>query len=272
MISTEKYRVKFLIILMLLVFMRFGISQNSEIINIEKITSDTISLDKPVWNATGETLLLTGKNNKGLYTLNLTNRELSCINKDIKISGVPLWLKNNVIVSFEKNKPLLINDFKTSALTTSDTILKINIKNQSVDLFFFSENLEKPITTKRGLYYNPILSPDKSQAIIHLKSEMYLLKTDGSGELIRLGTGIASSWSPDSKTFFYFLDESSDGHRINNSEIYMMDIVEKNPIKITDTPDIMEMWPSVSPDGKQIAFSNCETGEIFIGELKTVSE
>ncbi|MCI5056015.1 MAG: DPP IV N-terminal domain-containing protein [Flavobacteriales bacterium] len=91
---------------------------------------------------------------------------------------------------------------------------------------------------------------------------------DGSGLIKSLTDGIATSWFPDGKKVLFFLDESLDGHGVSNSDIFIVDVETNEITNLTNTPDVLEMYPSLSPNGKQITYTNSETGVLIIADLK----
>lgn len=144
----------------------------------------------------------------------------------------------------------------------TDPIIFLNPKTLQVEKTTFDGKAKTTITNDGGQYYNPLLSPDKQKLIIQEGSKMYLLFLEDRRK-IEIGNGIASCWSPDSKNLYYFLDESKDGHEITGSEIYRYNTEKNTSTAITKTPDIAEMWPSISSDGKFLFCTDDLTGQIL---------
>jgi Tol biopolymer transport system component len=241
-------------------------AQTFRLENYKEICCDSLYATKPVWNANGANLLLTGANNRGLYLLTLEEQSLSCLDPKIKIKAKPVWLKNGQIIYLKGNTIGMLDQFKYAGACSEDTFLFVNTRRQKIEATATNTSAWE-ITPEKALYYNPLISPDRKLAVIHLQSEMYLYSTDGSGFIRNLGTGLASTWSPDSKYVFYFLDESSNGHTISNSELFVISSDGQFKQKLTETENFYEMWPAISPDGKKLAFSDEKTGKIFIANL-----
>lgn len=151
---------------------------------------------------------------------------------------------------------------------SSDPIVTMNNETFKVEAHSISDRSPVLVTTDNGNFYRPIVSPDRTRVLVHRGAEMLVYATDGSGLIANLGIGIGGSWSPDGEKVLSFLDESSDGHHMTGSELYVTDVATQEQIKITNTPDIFEMWPDWSNDGNQIAYSDGHTGEIFVAEIK----
>ena len=101
--------------------------------------------------------------------------------------------------------------------------------------------------------------------------EIYVMDTDG-GNLRRLTNhpdiDSLPSWSPDGKRIVF--TSKRDGHvdarhGFATYEIYVMDADGRNPHNLTNHPE-EDLYPSWSPDGKQIAFTSERDGnfEIYV--------
>jgi Tol biopolymer transport system component len=110
---------------------------------------------------------------------------------------------------------------------------------------------------------NVNLSPDGNKIAFEvLGGNMYVINYDGTG-LTDIGKGYRPMWSPDSKSLVYMLTED-DGHAFTASELFIVNADGSGRKQITSTPDKIEMNPSFSPDGKNIAFDEVTEGAIYI--------
>lgn len=161
-------------------------------------------------------------------------------------------------------------NFFTAATTKSpkDPIITMNNETFKVMAHSEADNRKVLVTTDQGNFYRPILSPDRTKVLVHRGAEMLIYAVDGSGLITNLGIGIGGSWSPDGTKILSFLDESSDGHHMTDSELYITDIATLKQTNITNTPHVFEMWPDWSNDGKRIAYSDGHTGEIMVAEIQ----
>jgi Tol biopolymer transport system component len=267
------YRSKVRLILVFVIVLNFDAQpQSLNIENIHELFSDSIKFTKPVWGSDGNSLLLMGESNRGLYTYDIKTQNLNCIANDIKIKSKPVWLKTGEIIYLKGNNYERVNRFKSAGSPSTDTILTIDTKCHKINAVSLSDNKTWEITPEKAFYYNPLISPNQKFAIVHLKSEMYLYATDGSGLIKHLGTGLAGCWSSDSKFIFCFIDESYDGHNTTNSDIFVLEIDSIKIQKLTTSTEMFEMWPAVSPDGSKMVFKDEKTGKIFISDLKITGE
>jgi TolB protein len=97
------------------------------------------------------------------------------------------------------------------------------------------------------------------------KNHLWLMDLDsaGKGSNARRLTADSEaenypSWSPDSRHIIYQRD-------MNGSAIYMIDLEQKHPIRLSPTPGF-DVTPSWSPDGKKIIFSRLD-GPMAPGQI-----
>lgn len=109
-------------------------------------------------------------------------------------------------------------------------------------------------------------SPDSSQLIVSADISLYLVSLS-TREVTTLTTGdliwYQPSWFPDGKKIICI------GQNGWQSEVYSIDVSSKETRKITDTKDMAESSPAVSPDGTQIVFAGERNRkyDLYIKEL-----
>lgn len=244
----------------------------------------------PKWSPDGNNILFTTIGFKGLYIINLNEK-----NEIITLNTLPgagynaEWSEDSKNV-FYRHKTT-IAESKSFIEVKSIHILNKEIKNQpninpngiasnysanansapivytnTKTLLIEAQTLDKSkkwiVTNNPGQYYQAILSPDKTKVLVHKDGEMFVYAIDGSGLISSLGKGTANSWSSDCKQILFFIVED-DGHKITGSDLYLCNSDGSGRWRLTNTPDAFEMFPSWSPDNKKIAFSDDKTGIIY---------
>jgi Tol biopolymer transport system component len=288
-----------LIILLCFFTMSLVKAQNS-LTNIQKVTGDGEHYSKPQWSPDGSKLMFTTEHNQGVYVLSLDQRKLTTVTTLPFVGYNATWHSDGKsIVVQEKKKSDMDNssyfqtkrlEITTGKLLATDKIAEKQIVfgkrstavgkvirvqpvevyiNADLQLMAIQDGKETRITQDDGQYYNPLISPDGSKVAVHKGSNVYVFSLLNPGtKPVDLGTGIASSWMPDGQSILAFMDETVDGHTISNSELHQLFLNgSKNKAQLTNTRNVIEMWPSVSPDGKRIAFSDEKSGDIFIANL-----
>lgn len=109
---------------------------------------------------------------------------------------------------------------------------------------------------------NPTVSPDGDRIAFEMMGgNLFVVNTDGSG-LVDLGLGNRPSWSPDGQ-WIVFMRTKDDGHAFTESDLYAIRGDGTGLVRLTATPDRLEMNPDWSPDGSAIAFDDITDGIIY---------
>lgn len=150
----------------------------------------------------------------------------------------------------------------------SKNVLVVFEKNHKIVVKNFSDNTERnfePI--KDAQYINIMSSPDNTKMVFEVMGgNLFVLNVDGTN-LIDLGKGNRPRWSSDSKIIIYMIAED-DGEKIISSDVFMINADGTQKRNLTNTNDINEMNPSISPDGKSIVFDVINDGSIYLMNIE----
>lgn len=274
----------------------FGVASGNaqELKNLKRVEV-TGNFSNPVVSPNGKLALVTTDHANGVYLLNLQTQKLQQISdKDGSGYGYS-WNKNSQEVYFkQKNKGDFYADSKTYSYNLeSKRVAELQEVNHnflpsftgfdkedsaSIVVYIDKKTLQLHakdlvsqkdwiVTNDEGQFYNPVLSHDGKRVAVHNGADIFVYDVAGKDKGINLGMGIATAWSPSDKYLIGFLDESSDGHSISNSEIYMFSPDQKEPVKITNTEVFSEMFPSFINENT-IMFSDDKTGRLFTIDIK----
>lgn len=249
----------------------------------------------PVVSPDSKYVLLSGEHLKGVFLLNLSDNSIATISSADGSGYAYSWNKDSNSFYFkEKGSKEYFTDAKVYQYSLADkkksvveevnhnylpsykgfekdTERQIVIYTNTATLKIEAKDLKSSkywtVTNDEGQFYNAILSHDGKKVAVHNGADIYVYQTDGSGKGIKIGRGLATGWSKDDTFLIGFLDESNDGHRVTNSEIYWYDVTNARAKKITTSEVISEMFPSLYDEDKVI-FSDDKTGRIYTATLK----
>lgn len=243
--------------------------------NVKKIIQGEFT--QPLFNPKGEGVIYTNAKGNALYYQKTINHTPAILLEESGVGNNIGWSKNGELIYFKEKtkdyrtiiKSMNVNTKETKeyseypkhielrSLSISDTIYYLNEQTLAVEAK--CKGKVWPITTERGNYYKILISPNNKYIAVHKSADVLLFSTNG--EFIRnFGRGIATSWSPDSKKLIGFMDESSDGHSITGSDLYLFDIAEGTSRQITSTNNAFEMWPVFKNNNEIIYTDNLNKG------------
>ncbi len=250
-----------------------------------------------------ELLLLSKENYRGLFLFNIQTNELITVTGEFGAGYFPQVLNKTVyfrthvlengrkyfslkkynlfsqkteVIEGKSRKllpPIKVDDEIIYAL--ENRVYSLNKKLPS--LFVTNENSEIVLhqngSTKilkpfgEGIYVWVELSPDKKYIVFTYGTEGSFI-IDLNGNIIHsIGKDAHfAHWSPDGR-YLIFMSDVDDGYKYIDSDIWIFDTVSENRIQLTNTENIIEMYPQWSNDGKEAVFHDLE-GNIYIAKLK----
>lgn len=148
-------------------------------------------------------------------------------------------------ININGNKKQSFTDYPAltslASLQYSDTIFYLDQKSLSIKAKY--ENNEWNFGKEKQRYYNLLASPNGKYLAANNGSGIVLIDLKTNTESI-LGKGLHTSWHPSGNYLIGFLDESTDGHQISNSDIFLWDVNTGKQTQITNTKDIFEAYPN----------------------------
>lgn len=162
--------------------------------------------------------------------------------------------------TFSSGKPKLLykNNNGKNVLLKYDKIVTQDLTNNDF------QNI-KPF--EGAQYINLSISPDKNKVVFKVVGgNMYVMNLDGTG-LTDLGQGNQPRWSFDSKKIIYIIAED-DGQEYTASDIYVINTDGTNKRNLTNTKDLIEMNPALSPNGKTLVYDEYKSGKIYFTKFE----
>ena len=114
-----------------------------------------------------------------------------------------------------------------------------------------------------GAVLNPVLSSDGTRVAFEtMGAGVAVVRVDGSGR-VELGEGHRPAWSPDGR-WVVLMTTEDDGERITAADLFAARADGSGRVRLTDTPDRLEMNPAWSPDGTRIAYDDLSDGALYV--------
>ena len=143
--------------------------------------------------------------------------------------------------------------------------------DDAITLVRFAERGKALATPQRSVllrgehFFEPRLSPDgKSVLVAESRAQGgHFWLVDLAGKARDLGQGYGAVWHPDGKRIV-FMRIGHDGYRVTASELWIHNLASGREQLLGATPGIAEVEPSVSPDGRWLAYADALTGELCI--------
>lgn len=270
----------------------FSLQMQAQRLEKPKLIPIKGSFSNPVVSPDGNYVLLTKEHSQGVYLLDVKRNKVKQISNKAGNGYAYSWNQNSRTFYFRaKNKAdyhshakIISYDIKTrtqkkqnnanpnwlpsfKGFEQSTVVVYTNLSTLKIEAKDLKTQKSWVVTNEEGQYYNALLSNDGKKVVVHKGADIYIYPVDGKSKGIKVGTGIATSWSKNDKYLIGFMDESKDGHSVSNSELYLFDVTSLKTIKLTSTKDAIEMFPCFYVDNK-VMFSDDKTGKIYVSELK----
>ncbi|NOZ03260.1 MAG: hypothetical protein GXO92_01435 [FCB group bacterium] len=184
------------------------------------------------------------------------------------LPGVPRWTRDDRFLYLDGTNQfrLFPRGGNTRALPQTDE--KILFISQGKIRQWNAANQTEDITVSvPGEVLALTVSPDRKKIAFEiLGGNLWIADADGRNA-IDLGPGHEPSWHPRSDKLAY-MRTTDDGHRILSSDIFVVNADGSGKINLTETPDIIEMRPDWSPDGRWIIYDTYDRGTIMMLEVR----
>lgn len=196
----------------------------------------------------------------------LISYDLSSGNENIIIENqrnlvIPNSSTNSAKFYLLQNK--LIN--ASNVLSKNSSELAVLANSNGIHVYSnSSEKILKPFG--EGNYIWASLSPDQEKILFNYPGKgTYVCDLNGK-ILFNVGYANYPSWSRDGN-WILFMRDIDDGHEIISSDIYLKKYLDDEEINLTNTKDIIELFPSSSSFQDEVLF-NTSDGEIYKLTLK----
>ncbi|MCB0281854.1 MAG: PD40 domain-containing protein [Calditrichae bacterium] len=157
---------------------------------------------------------------------------------------------NSEILSVDENGVNSRTDYKAVAF----------VDNSKISVFHKGEK-KSLAPLGDGHYIWPAVSPDGNRLLfVKAGKGAFICDLDGNIQ-VELGYANAPKWSPDGNWIVY-MDDKDDGHRLLESDIWIVSADGQSRYQLTQTSDILELYPAWGTD-KNTVYSGSDSGIIY---------
>lgn len=232
----------------------------------------------PRWSLDGKYIALAGLNYRGLWIFNVENKSiLPVIGKNENVFGFKWTYKNEIFIPVDENSAITVHPMSDNANPDYSNVI-VSFKDGTViqkedGIYFKSSDEKLYLISVAGR--NPVIENDKIIYQIGENSENKFVQYDGmkktglqkDKETGKFQIMYMAAFSPDGRYMLYPKYEVS-GNAITKSELFIYDLKTLKQNQLTNTPDIYEIQPDWSFDGKKIACVDARTFIIYLIELE----
>lgn len=206
-------------------------------------------------------------NKRKYYTLkkqNLNTKKIQIIERDVRDLTPPRIVQNRALY-LKNGQPQMVEIIPSLQKQKTDEVKSVFIQNRKIVLI--TDGDEKILTPLgEGIYIWPRLSPDGQRIVFTYAGDAtYICDLDGN-ILAKIGYANAPVWSSDGKWIAYMVDHD-DGERFTDSDIFVSSADGKEKFRITNTPNVIEMYPNWGSRLSKLVFAS-NKGQIFLATLK----
>lgn len=248
---------------------RIGVwRMNSDGTGLEQLTADRASGYKFAWSPDSRYIayraekMIDGKRYFAIKVVYVEDKAIRQIEDYQRFLGTPRWTSLDGTIVFERDRNGTLAQAHAAHLELSQTQKQVLdlVTTTSRDLQIWISNSDGSdrilISGPDERCFDPILSPDGHRVCytsLEHAGSISVVDIDGTHR-VNLGYGSNPCWSPDGLRLVYEVTED-DGMTITGSDLYLIRFDGQGIVRLTNTPDLIERWPTWSPDGTQIAFS-----------------
>lgn len=247
------------------------------------------SFTNPVASPDGKYVLLTKEHNSGVYLLDMTTKKVTPVAPEEGIGYGYTWNSDSKTFYFKtKSEKEYFSDAKVKAYTIgqkkskdldlnhnflpaykgkTEIVVHTNPSTLKIEATDLRTSKTWIVTNDEGQFYNAILSNNGTKVAVHKGADIWVYDVNGTDKGKYVGTGLVTGWSKDDRYLIGFLDESHDGHSVDNSELLLFDVENSRTVKLTSTENQIEMFPSLYGNN-QVFFTDEKTGKLYVSTLK----
>ncbi|MFH1810316.1 MAG: N-acetylmuramoyl-L-alanine amidase [Pseudomonadota bacterium] len=227
----------------------------------------------PVLSPRGDQIAFTTDNLRGLYLVDTSAGTVTTVSTRERAGYHPEWTADGSAIALRlADRPHAAEPLElVSPQGRFRGPLTLHPTRQAVaredSVWLFEDKHEILVAADDDKYFAPLLSPDGQHLVYSgISTGLFVLRI-ADGYRVSLGQGSHARFSQDGRWLVFDRSED-DGQRLTGSDLHRTDL--RHPRyrteNLTRTPGLIEQFPSLSADGRTLAF--VVDGQLWIAEIQ----
>ena len=224
----------------------------------------------PRWSPDGLDVICSKDKYRGLYLVSSDGSEIRELSDEFGIGFDVKWSPDGTKLIVRKGDQTKVIDISGEMEDVSSEELdlpedRFYAEKDNIFLKNPDSGENQSLTDGEDAYFNPEMSPVGDKVAFEGLTSGVHIKDLKTGEMIDLGQGTNVMWTPDGEGVIYSFTQD-DGMDIIAGDIYFAYADGSGVFNISNTPDVIELNPSISPDGSQVTYE--VDGQVFVADLE----
>ena len=224
----------------------------------------------PRWSPDGMDVVCTKHNFRGLYLVSSDGSRIRELSDELGIGYDVKWSADGTKLLVKKDGVSMLIDLSGQEVEGSpnerDLLTdRVYAKEENIYIKDPETGEEKILTNGEDNFFDPHISPDGTKVAYQGLASGLHVQNLATGEVIDIGQGSGLQWISDGTGLIYNVTQD-DGMNMIAGDIYFAYADGSGIFNITNTPDIIELNPTLSPDGSQVTYE--VDGQIFVADIQ----
>ena len=184
--------------------------------------------------------------------------------------ALPVWAGGNERIVLYANRGLEVFEAPIPVALKKSAPVPVSVVaqgQQGLQIISPEGRIVKSARPVEGRYLKAEVSPDGSRVVFEvIGGHLYVMDIENES-LVKLGAGENPVWAPNGEWILCMVTED-DGHRILGSDIWAIRADGGQRVNLTQTPDQIEMDPTIAPDGSAIAFGEEHSRAVYVVKIR----
>ncbi len=208
---------------------------------------------EPAWAPDSETLSFAGEGSRGLYTVAVGGGSVKEIVPAADLAVFRHRWSSAGTIQVPQRGTHMAREVIVATGAVRETEPSPVAWIEGDDLLVAGDDGPRHLTRGQDRFFDPVVSPDGARvAFVGLATGIHVAELS-TGKIRHVGPGTRPCWTPEGDLLL-FERTDDDGETIVGAELWAWAADGDDSFQLTATPDAIERYPAVSPDGRTLAF------------------